>query len=73
MKQILNEEDNNYLRIEKIGKVYSVRVGSFNDHTTAKSFLMATKSQLNMAIILKAFIKADRIVQSQKKVILSDH
>ncbi len=73
LMQILNEENNNYLRIEKIGKVYSVRVGSFNDHTTAKSFLMATKSQLNMAIILKAFIKADRIVQPQKNFILSAH
>ncbi len=69
--KILNEEDNNYLRIEKIGKVYSVRVGSFNDHATAKSFLMATKSPLNMAIILKAFIKEDRIIRSHKDLILS--
>ena len=69
--QILKNKDNNYLRIEKIGKVYAVRIGSFNDYTAAKSFLMGTKSQLNMAIILKAFIKEDRIIQFQKDFTLS--
>jgi len=71
--KILNREDNRYLRIEKIGNIYSVRIGSFNGYTSAKRFLLAMKPQLKSAIILKAFIKEDRIIHPQKDFIFSAH
>ena len=63
--QTLDEKDNNYLRIEKIGEVYSVRVGRFSDYNAAKNFIQSRQPHFNRAIILKAFIKPDRIIRSQ--------
>ena len=60
--QGLREQDLNSLRIEKIGRFNVVRVGKFEDHATAEKFLKSIKSRLSTAIILKAYIKNDRIV-----------
>ncbi len=50
--QQLNEKELDYLRIEKVGKFYSVRLGKFEGYSTAKEFLQAIKPQLSTAIIL---------------------
>lgn len=52
-----------YLRIEKIGKFYTVRVGKFIDYMSAEVFLQAARAHLTGAIILKAYIREDRIVK----------
>lgn len=65
--QGLNEKELDYLRIEKIGKFYSLRLGKFEDYTTAKKFLQAIKPQLSTAIIMKAYIIDERIVRLYKK------
>ncbi len=61
--QSLNEKNLNLLRIEKIGKYYTVRLGKFENYANAKKFLQEIKPRLSEAIILKAYIKNERIVQ----------
>jgi tetratricopeptide (TPR) repeat protein len=58
----LDRKDLDNLRIEKIGKFYSVRIGKFEDYGSANKFLEVIKPQLDKAIILKAFIKDERII-----------
>jgi len=59
----LNNQELGLLRIEKIGKYYSVRIGKFPDYSSASTFLQTNKSELKGAIILKAAISEERIIQ----------
>ncbi len=61
--QGLTKKKLDYLRMEKVGKFYSVRLGKFEDRLIAEKFLQAIKSQLSTAIILKAYIKDKRIIR----------
>ena len=67
--QGLNEKELDYLRIEKIGAFYSVRLGKFKDYTTAEKSFEAMKPRLSTAIILKAYIKDERIIRLYPKKI----
>ncbi len=67
--QGLNGKGLDYLRIEKIEKFYVVRFGKFDDYAAAEKFLQSIKPQLSIAIILKAYIKDDRIIRLYKKPI----
>ena len=57
----LNEINLNLLRIEKVGKHYTVRLGKFENYEIAKKFLQEIKPRVSEAIILKANIKKERI------------
>ena len=61
--QDLNEKELDFLRIEKVGKYYTVRLGKFEDYATTEKFLQTIKPQFPTSIILKAYIKDDRIVK----------
>lgn len=61
--QRLNENELEYLRVEKIGRFYSVRIGRFEDIKTAKRFLKRIKTRLPDSIIIKAYIIEERIVK----------
>ena len=63
----LNKQEVSFLRIEKIGKFYSLRLGKFEDYAAAHEFLQTNKSQLKGAIILKAKIIEDRIIRIDPK------
>ena len=52
-----------HLRIEKIGNFYSVRLGKLLKYSDADKFFQATNPELSQAIILKAYIKDERIVK----------
>lgn len=69
IKLELNKEDLAFLRIEKIGEYYAVRLGSFEDYTAAKKFLQTFKHRLAGAIILKAHIKEENIIRLYEKLI----
>jgi hypothetical protein len=58
-----SREELEYLRIEKIGKFYTVRLGRFMDKVTAKEFLRGDRPLLRGAIILKAYIRGKNIVK----------
>jgi hypothetical protein len=50
-----------YLRIEKIGKYYTVRTGIFEDRVSADTLLQTMKSRYPASVIQKAYIKEDRL------------
>jgi len=61
---IVNKLDSSQLdnmRIEKIGKFYSVRLGKFMDNTAAKRFFSTVKPKLPGATVMTAYIKMERI------------
>lgn len=63
---LINELDNeelSFLRIEKIGEFNAVRLGKFENQKIAEKFLTTVKPRILTAIILKAYIKEQRIVQ----------
>jgi hypothetical protein len=66
----LNRENLDYLRIEKVGKFYAVRLGRFKDYSAAKEFTQAVKPHLSTVIALKAHIKDDRIIRLYRKDII---
>jgi len=63
MLQILKGKKFSFLRIEKIGKYYTVRLGKFSDSNTAKQFIVAVIPDISNADILKAYIKEERIIR----------
>jgi len=52
-----------FLRIEKIGKFYCVRLGKFEDQASADELYAALKDELPGSTIMKAYIKDERIVK----------
>lgn len=72
MLQALNKRERNCLRIERIGKFYSVRVGEFKSYNLAEKFLRTAKLHIPEGTILRAYIKDDRIVWIMKDTILSE-
>jgi len=61
--KILKGKAFSFLRIEKIGKYYSVRLGKFTDPNAAKQFIVAVIPDISNADILKAHIKEERIIR----------
>jgi len=59
----LDETQLDHLRIEKIGKFYSVRIGKFTDYPSAERFFSTVKPKLPNATVMKAYIKKERIVR----------
>jgi hypothetical protein len=57
----LNEKDLDYLRIEKVGEYYAVRIGKFWEQRHAKTFHDNIKSQLSTSKMMKAYIKKERL------------
>jgi len=59
----LNQEDLNYLRLEKIGQYYSVRLGKFADSMDAEKIKQSLQGYHPSALIMKAYIKNERIIK----------
>ncbi len=59
----LENEELSFLRIEKIGGFNAVRLGKFENYRIAEKFLNTVKPRISTAIIMKAYIKDQRIVQ----------
>jgi hypothetical protein len=59
--QTLNENDLDYLRIEKVGTFYTDRIGKFKNYAAAEKFLRSINHQVTGSIILNAYIKDERI------------
>ena len=59
----LVEQKLEYLRTERIGEYYSLRLGKFDGHASAEKFLKTIKSQLPLAMVMKAYYKEERIVR----------
>ena len=61
IKKTVNREDADYLRIEKVGQFYAVRIGMKENRAGAEKLFRAVKPHLSVAIIMKAYIKDERI------------
>ncbi|NOZ68669.1 MAG: PEGA domain-containing protein [Deferribacteres bacterium] len=59
----LNKKALAYLRIEKVGKFYSVRLGKFKDYRAAEKFMQAIKTRLPGVIIVRSYLRPDRIIR----------
>lgn len=58
---VLNEKERDYLRIERIGKFYSVRLGKFEKMHEAEKFLHSVQQKVTTFLLMKAFYKEERI------------
>lgn len=61
--QSLGRDNLAYLRIEKIGDFYSLRLGKFNNNMEAMRFLESIKTGLPSSMIVNAYFKEERIVR----------
>ncbi|MBI4698824.1 MAG: tetratricopeptide repeat protein [Nitrospirae bacterium] len=60
---LLNSDELDSLRIEKIGIYYCVRLGRFDDQSGAENFLSPLRAKLPDAVILKAYYSESRILK----------
>lgn len=58
----IHEDKLKYLRIEKAGEYYSVRIGKYENYGLARDFQSGMGEELIGAIILKAFVKDEQII-----------
>lgn len=61
--QKISAEDLEFLRIEKIGSYYSLRVGKFKERAGSEEVYKKIKAEMPDAIIMDAYIKDKRIVR----------
>jgi len=59
----LNKKELGFLRIEKIGNYYSVRLGKFDEYATAQRFMHDIAPGVSDVIILNVNIEDDRIIK----------
>ena len=59
----LNKQEIDYLRIEKVGKLFTVRLGKFEDYSDSEKLYRAVKTLISNALIMKAYIKNERIIK----------
>jgi tetratricopeptide (TPR) repeat protein len=59
----LDKDKLDYLRIEKLGKYYTLRLGKFGNHSAAKNFFKTVKPRLPKAIIRQTYLKNKKIIK----------
>ncbi|UCH82332.1 MAG: SPOR domain-containing protein [Nitrospiraceae bacterium] len=59
----LHSKNYSNLRIEKIGKYYAVRLGKYNNDSSAERMLRKLIHDIKSPVVLKAYIKEDRIIK----------
>lgn len=67
--QKLNKDNLAFLRIERIGRFYTVRIGKFNDLGKAEQFLISNQPALSGAIVMNAYMKDERIEKIYEEII----
>ncbi len=58
---LFKEKELDHLRIEKIGKYYSVRLGKFDKRSEVEQSLRVMKKSLSSFLLMKAYYKEERI------------
>ncbi len=62
---LLQAKDHDNLRIEKIGRFYTVRLGKYDNYSSADDLLRKLIHKIKSPVILKAYIKESRIIKLQ--------
>ena len=63
---MLKEEERGYLRIEKIGNYYVLRLGGFTTSREAEGLLLTVNTVYPDAIMMTAYISANRLVKMHR-------
>ena len=63
--KLLQPKDYDNLRIEKISSYYTVRLGKYDNYASAEDLLQKLIIKIKSAIVLKAYIKENRIMKQQ--------
>jgi len=61
LMELLTKKYRSFLRVEKVGKFYTVRIGEFENYRNAENFIKSAPPKIPKANILKAFLKYDRL------------
>ena len=72
IRQSIDEKNLDYLRIEKVGKFFVVRLGKFENSAPAGNVLKTIKPLFPSAFIMKAYFIDDRIVNLHQSPSLSE-
>ena len=72
LKKTLMEKQLKFLRIEMIDKDFSLRLGKFENFSLARDFQKSVGDTMSDAIILKAFIKDEQLIEVYGSDDLSD-
>ncbi len=67
LTQKLNDNWLSYLRVEKVEKFYTVRLGKYEDKAKAEQCLEEITPIFPQAMIIKAYVKDERIIKLYKK------
>jgi type IV pilus assembly protein PilQ len=70
---ILNNNDLDYLRIEKIQKYYAVRLGKFDGRSEASIFREAISPDFDDIVLMKANIKGENIIRTYHDASSAEH
>jgi hypothetical protein len=60
---LLQAKDYGNLRIEKIGRFYTVRLGKYDNYSSADDLLQKLIHKIESPVILKAYMKENRIIK----------
>ena len=63
LQEKLTDREADFLRVEKIGKFYTVRLGKFEDESSAHAVLVSAKTLTETAILMNAYFKVERIIK----------
>jgi hypothetical protein len=61
LMEVLTKKYRSFLRVEKIGKFYTVRIGEFESYRNAENFVESAPPTIPKTNIIKAFLKYDRL------------
>jgi hypothetical protein len=64
---LLEEKNYDNLRIEKIGDFYAVRLGIYDSSLSADNMLQELIHEIDSPVVMKSFIKKDRIIEQQSR------
>jgi tetratricopeptide (TPR) repeat protein len=64
----LGGQEAQYLRIEKVGRFYTVRTGKFESYSEAEHRYLTVKPLLSGSLIMKAYMIDDRIIEIHEGV-----
>ena len=60
--EVLTKEYCSFLRVEKVGSFYTVRLGKFEKYINAENLIKSAPPHMPNAKILKAYLKYDRLL-----------
>ncbi len=61
LMKVLTKKYRSFLRVEKVGTFHAVRLGKFENYSSAEKFIKSVTPEMPKTNILNAFLKYDRL------------